>query len=409
MKNIKLIVSLLVIFFLVIIATEVLLSPFFSPEDSYQIYSKEFTNKLDKKDHKTKPRGYLLKQITPYAAEEKQPHPYFGYVYAPNRKSGFNYDGFRHEKDYFKKEVNTFVVGIFGGSVADQFAMFIKKEIDPSLSFKIENMSKKFFDGKEVKIFNFGVSSYRQPQQFFVSAAYEKKLDLAINIDGYNEVVPDRPGGYPNYFPKYSSIFFDKDGSDKIKKIASYSYRRIFLTNWISESKIFSKSNIVYLFWKTYVKYLVRQENRLYADYDKPVKLKKYPQPRNELDKCKESVGIWEEFTEKQFVVQRASGVKSLFVVQPVQYLKGSKIFSSLEKDNFLDFSKRNNFIGKCYERYDSAIARLKKKGIPILDARYIFEKVRTTVYSDSCCHLNSNGNKMLRASILQKLIQDVL
>jgi len=85
-------------------------------------------------------------------------------------------------------------------------------------------------------------------------------------------------------------------------------------------------------------------------------------------------------------------------IIQPNQYLKGSKILSKSEL-SLLTYDKYGEPISKYYKNVNINDFNLKHK----LDLRYIFKDNKTTLYSDYCCHLNNHGMYLIADEIINK------
>ena len=130
-------------------------------------------------------------------AKGKTPHPYFGYL-----SSGKN---FEIDENYIKKK-NIYVVGIFGGSVATHI---FNENNKVKLIEKI--ISKKYEVPKDsVRVVNFAAGGYRQPQQHNIASIYGDYIDLALNIEGSNEMSYTYDHNFPHYYPlkTASKLFF---------------------------------------------------------------------------------------------------------------------------------------------------------------------------------------------------------
>lgn len=125
-------------------------------------------------------------------------HPYFGYVLRPHWKRELVLDeidltattnnyGILSEYDYpfVKSNPNQYIIGLFGGSVAEEFYIVNRDRL-------VKNLQRnQFFADKEIVVLNFAKAGYKQPQQaiiltYFLSIGQE--IDMAINLDGFNEV-----------------------------------------------------------------------------------------------------------------------------------------------------------------------------------------------------------------------------
>ena len=128
----------------------------------------------------------------------QQLHPYFGYTdkagiqhrlpYLQTAHAANNF-GFASIYNYpFKKEnPNQFIVGVFGGSVAANYAFFeIERRLLAAALKQLPAMA-----DKEIIILPFAIGGYKQPQQLLVLSYFlsiGQEFDLVINIDGFNEV-----------------------------------------------------------------------------------------------------------------------------------------------------------------------------------------------------------------------------
>ena len=120
-------------------------------------------------------------------------HPFFGYVMKPgaftnkNLKLKVNKHGFYSLYDYpfVKTNKKQFIIGVFGGSVANNFA--VEEYKNKIFSKKLQIYPE--FAAREIVVLNFGNGGYKQPQQLLILnyfLALGQELDLVINIDGFN-------------------------------------------------------------------------------------------------------------------------------------------------------------------------------------------------------------------------------
>lgn len=144
----------------------------------------------------------------PDAFEIKQAvfHPYFAFLNRTGRSGDYGADlldiwttnnhGFQVARAAltdgccdlpYSPRPDEVVVAVFGGSVGSGFG--IMGGLLPELEKSVQAHSA--FAGRRVRVLNFAMSGYRQPQQAIVLAHYltlGQKIDLVINIDGFNEL-----------------------------------------------------------------------------------------------------------------------------------------------------------------------------------------------------------------------------
>jgi hypothetical protein len=120
-------------------------------------------------------------------------HPFFGFIQKPSAdfRPGFkvNNYGFISPYDYPLKKTknNQFFIGVFGGSVASDYAIFqVQNQILPKYLKQLPGLK-----DKEFVILSFATGGYKQPQQLLILnyfLALGQELDMVVNIDGFNEV-----------------------------------------------------------------------------------------------------------------------------------------------------------------------------------------------------------------------------
>src|SRR5581483_3419802 len=124
-------------------------------------------------------------------------HPYLGYVYDRDSNAGFSDHGFTSETVYPQMD-DALIVGIFGGSVADQ--LFVKRQTLENELEKIPELGQ-----KAILFVNLAIGGFKQPQQL-MALTYMLSLgghfDVVINVDGFNEVTLPVNENLPNHvFP----------------------------------------------------------------------------------------------------------------------------------------------------------------------------------------------------------------
>jgi hypothetical protein len=89
-------------------------------------------------------------------------------------------------------------------------------------------------------------------------------------------------------------------------------------------------------------------------------------------------------------------------VLQPNQYVPGSKLMSEIEKQIAISPTPgMAETTAQGYERLAQRIADLEQARIPFLDATMIFQNVTEDVYFDTCCHFNKLGSDILLDAIM--------
>lgn len=341
------------------------------------------------------------------------PHPYFGYVYNWAAMPRANRDGFFDPTDYskVKKGGDVFYIGVFGGSVASNFSLFQHERQrlgKPSVASELKKRRPQLYAGKEIVLLNFAIDGHRQPQQFAVSAFYADKIDLAITIDGYNEIAYVNPPEYPVEFPGLSVLFFSKDPSRNkyVQEIADLLQRQFRAASTFNTSPILRDSYLAGHVWSLYDRYLQDRISRahfeVHADVDR---LNPYSAESVGDDAQQErQADVWEKYSALQEMMLRAQKVPHFHFLQPNQHVVGSKPLSAEEESNFFN-RERAPWINRGYNQLFARIEKLKREGVEVIDLTKIFQKTPVTVFKDDCCHLNETGDEIMAQEIADRIL----
>ena len=330
------------------------------------------------------------------------PHPFFGfnhtYLKPAKNKISLNEQLYSHiPNDITEKDIK---ILILGGSVAEDFS-----KNDDNSKFKInkleindKNIFQKVLNDKfktnRFKVYNASIGGGKQPQQLFklyYLYLINEKFDIVINIDGFNEVALSfseniqienniiYPRNYSRLISTFNSDLSCVKKSNKYTKeyslipiVEIYKLFQIRKCHIKSEGSPTEKNS---RFSK--MSNFVKLDDDIYFDYIKKLWLNS----SNEID---------------QF--SNIKNFKYIHIIQPNQYLKGSKIISNDELD-FLKYEKYGKPISKYYKDIQVEDLDVKYK----LDLRYIFKDNDMTLYRDYCCHLNNKGIFLMATEIVDQ------
>lgn len=325
-------------------------------------------------------------------------HPYFGYVF--NKDVGVNNFGFATPEDFpYERKKDELVIGVFGGSVGQQFGEYLLKNVDGVTNMKVCGADKK------IKIMNLAIVTQRQPQAYQIFQFYGDQLDMAIKLDGHNEMryFPDL--GFPREYPTWYGLFFlltqdKKDELEKIYSLHKWQYRIITLgekLSFLKNSEVYFKLNMSLI--RSIQKVVRAAEIRVEELSVGPIK------PEYLFRNDESSLRVWKKYTILQSTVAKQFKVPLISVIQPTQYLEGSKIFSPEEKEIAVDSNPElQATLSKHWHLIGDAIPEVNKAGVDLLDFRRVFAKVSEPVFKDKCCHVNDRGNEIMTKIIFEKL-----
>lgn len=339
------------------------------------------------------------------------PHPYFGFVY-DNANPGIHYNnhGFGNAVNFpYEREPDEIVIGIMGGSVAEQFAWWAQDFLA-----QVVTQIRPELEKHKITVLNFGMGCAKQPQQAILAYYYADMLDVIVNLDGFNEISPMgyQSEYFPMEYPCHSGKYFSRNPNlpaiFKTAKNLKSIDRKI---SKFAKLPVVSKSKFVYLIWNTVKGHISNRieklENGFWTDngvyyshrfFDPKMPIKMMMSKRAD---------IWEKFIIRQSKFAEAAGIPTLFFLQPNLYVEDGKKLSQEELSKISIANggyNRDSQITIGYQELLSRLDGLRKRNIKIFDMTKLFNEVSETVYIDACCHLNSVGNDMMGVFIAEKI-----
>ncbi|MCG8588886.1 MAG: hypothetical protein MJE66_06305 [Proteobacteria bacterium] len=366
-------------------------------------------------------------------------HPYLGYLGRPGGGSPYVVgDGRPQFNDFgllsvpghrlpYRKRGNELVIAVLGGSVADIFANTSEtflgdalRALDPA------------FD-REVVLISLAVGGYKQPQQL-IQLQYALLLgfdfDLVLNLDGFNDIALAGhnavAGSHPIYPSTHHTAFLTWLGAggnvspEGVARMGEYydvlrSERRLLR---LAEWPVVGHSAFVRLLAARFslramdraraiqTELLETAQRSLRQELRGPPR----PRPRNPYPF---SARVWYKASLMLDSVCKRFELPYLHVLQPNQYVQGSKPLSSQEQQRaVLEGHPWGLHARRGYRALRLQGARLKEAGVAFHDFTQIFSDHPETLYTDDCCHFGARGNQILAenlAAILQERFRDRL
>ncbi|MCY7381946.1 MAG: hypothetical protein LH628_05045 [Microcoleus sp. CAN_BIN18] len=363
-------------------------------------------------------------------------HPFFGYVLKqgafPNEKLKLkvNKEGFysRYEYPFIKTNKKQFIIGIFGGSVANNFA--VDEYITQRLSKKLQSYPE--FADREIVVLNFGNGGYKQPQQLLILnyfLALSQELDLVINIDGFNEVALSNLNnkaqleiGMPsvqhiqpltslasNVSPEVmSAIVQINDNKKQLKaSIDKLQTCQIALCHAVTSLRV---KQLVNNYQQAIVKYdaQVKQSNSDTANSG-IVYIPKADSVLPDAAAYDKMASLWYESSIGMNQILSSRNIKYFHFIQPNQYYPTKRAFTAKEKETAI--SKDSPYIEGVTKGYPALLSKvddLQKAGVNVFSAVNILDNTKDTVYKDACCHYNSVGEEVLANYVSSSIIKVV-
>lgn len=341
-----------------------------------------------------------------------QLHPYFGFITPPT------YAGLPLKKT----SKHQFIIGIFGGSAAQDFYDY---EVKHHILAKILQPLREF-QNKEIVILTFANQAHKQPQQlltinYFLAVGQE--LDMVINIDGFNEValsyLNNKAGtevSMPNdYIFSPLIALANKDfSSEQLELALEVLQLKNRVQNTLNRLRECRLATCYTLRWAQ-AKYLLNQYrgnlqtfSQLKREEGKGslIYLKRIERPLDDPEALERIVDLWFNSSLAMNDLLAARKIPYFEFIQPNQYYSTNRQFSSDEKKiAFDEKSQYKEGTIKGYPKLLAKVSRLQAAGVKVFNAVNVFDETRDIVYRDDCCHYNDLGNDLLSRYIGQNIV----
>jgi hypothetical protein len=338
------------------------------------------------------------KRNVPNWAEQKRAHPYLGA--APLRYD----EAFRPLP---KRAPEQLVVGLFGGSVALQIAKDGKDQLSRGLA--------EIYGVRTVQLVNLTGGGFKQPQQLIALCyllAQGGELDLAISLDGFNEVamhgVRNEPDGV---WPAYPFAWRSRATSALTATMASALGRSEGLRQQLQSCAEAALGPVAGFLPSAQLLYRLRLESlgsRWTAATAEVDEIPVVVGPRFFGDPYPMLVEVWFDSTLQMQRMCQANGIAFYDFLQPNQYAPVSKPMGP--EESALALNPKHECKKGAETGYPLLIAagpRLLAEGVSFTDLTGLFGATHEPVYTDDCCHFNALGIKMLVEAMLKRISSD--
>ncbi|HZY86371.1 MAG TPA: hypothetical protein VFE78_16175 [Gemmataceae bacterium] len=355
-------------------------------------------------------------------------HPYLGFSYQPDWRgamlpgeapiSEWGFTDKSNRSPARKRGPNKVVVAILGGSVASVFAGAGVEALGRELQQSPR------YSGKEIEFVSLAVGGFRQPQQVLAldyALAMGGEFDVVLNIDGLNEIAWYRQDNgvngvyylYPQGWHHIVSKMPDQAHRREVGKIAYLLEGR---SKWaaLCHRRPLRWSVTAGLLWKLRDRQMAAEITNTEVALrgrrrdDLPYRARgPHNNFRNDKELMAEQVASWERCSLLLEKTCRAHGIAYHHVLQPNQYVPGSKPMGAEEKKVALwDELPGKPLIEEGYPLLREGGRRLAKRGVRFHDLSMAFAKHKETFYFDNCCHFNRAGNEVLARAVARAILE---
>jgi hypothetical protein len=355
-------------------------------------------------------------------------HPYMGWSLNPqtrpeveiaDRRIAVNWLGFADDgPSVFKRSADRFVVGIAGGSVAQQMGVLGADALRRRLS------ESKRLRGRKIELVRMAFQGFKQPQQLMALnyvLSLGGELDAVVNVDGFNEVaLPpcenrefEVSAAYPRMWSALTSDIVDpRQYADAFRMLSLRARRQEAARAIVASPFRFSPTRN--LLWKIHDLYL---ENEIASLGETMLMARKSigrgfatsgPDPTyHNDDELYEQLGeIWRNSSLQMDVICRGNGTIYVHALQPNQYVPGSKPMGPAEAREAIDESRCFAVaVRKAYPILQRQGEKLRKAGVDFRDLTRLFASVPGPIYADNCCHYNKEGYELLATALADEIL----
>ena len=338
-------------------------------------------------------------------------HPYMGYVYDPTVEQSSPY-GISDTPPVQHRSPDKVIIGIFGGSFADDIAYNMANELSEKL--------KPSFPGREFVVVKATIGGYKQPQQLMALnwfTALGGDFDIVINIDGFNDValpalenVPDTNPFFPRQWHLRMRTVPDTEFLATVGKIR---FLDSVGTKWQS---FFRTGPLRYsvtanTLWRIGDQLLYNAAVNQRAKLPKMSAANTYaaagpPAPFANDEEMYSALGhLWEESSFQMNALARAKGIRYFHFLQPNQYIEGSKPMGDEERRVAI---RADHPYAKSVRQGYPVLRELGKdlvrRGVNFVDLTNIYANTHDPLYRDNCCHVNTAGQRLVIDTVVKTI-----
>jgi len=341
-------------------------------------------------------------------------HPYLGFVYDPTQNPAqVNRFGFAGPDPFSSREGDV-VVAIFGGSVALSFCHEGAERLAASLAREGPH------SGRTIHTLCFALGGFKQPQQLMALSyflAMGVRIDLAINLDGFNELalpftdnLPARvEPSFPRLWHLYARKGLDPEVVARLGAVERIEQRRQRWRHTIAGTPLRNSAFAMLLLDRVDARLdnEVRWEDAMLrshleqkaASYQSSGPFEPYG---TAADFFADGAALWKNSSLQMSRLTRTNGGRYLHFLQPNQYVEGSKSLTGSERREAFHRGPHPYRVAveRGYPLLQRAGLALRNAGVEFHDLTGLFRDEARTIYIDDCCHVNRIGNQQIADAI---------
>ena len=337
-------------------------------------------------------------------------HPFFGYVRDPTHP-GVNNFGFQSEHDIVLSDAGyslagipkdrSLVVGIFGGSFAERVG-----RDSAYLAAKLQAR----FPGKTPVILNFGEGGHAFPQAVFMFLYFRELFDVAVFLDGLNEIwnaVSNNAVGYPPEYAKATHFRYKLSLSELTPERFQLTARIMRLKRYITRTTqlsllpIIRHSLLTHIVWQALIQ---RWEHEISVNSLAITESYKQDKKFYALDDgtlIRHAAHQWLKYHHLLHTVAVSHKILDVHLLQPNPFVAGSKLLTKEEIHNVTHSFNIREIVETGYPQLQTAAAQLQTSDIIAQDLSLLYATVKETLWIDAA-HANRKGHELVLDRIFE-------
>jgi hypothetical protein len=332
----------------------------------------------------------------------------------------FNNHGFLSKYDYpfVDPTGRSFVIGLFGSSIAIQFAFTMEHRLNDLLSRDSR------FAGRKVVLLQFANGGTKQPQNTTTLAyflAIGQKFDLIINMDGFPEVYiswlnahefgADERMPYARFIVGVQNAVLESYGVLAGNDRVTAARRR---QREVEEQR--SRPNFaIYALWLDYehahlartLEQLEKLLTTVPTSETRGYAMPLLPRTSSSDESSREAVATtWFNGSLAMAGMARMFSIPYLHMLQPNQYY--TKAHFNDEQSTRLQAWKNppvKTLVPEYYKRFLVYARDFPRFGVNFFDASGLFDDHDASVFFDACCHYTEAGNVVLADALARQIL----
>jgi len=266
-----------------------------------------------------------------------------------------------------------------------------------------------------VTVLSLAIGGWRQPQHFNALVRFLDQIDVAVVVDGFNEVIhlgdwhlARQPAEFP-WSAVYAVLARQPSATETLQRAdllrahaTAATVTRAF--DW----PLARSSALAHLGWRVYA---ARYENRVARARDALSRFTSFadstpsPTPVEIAERRAAYLDWWHDLILFSDVISHARGRSFFHFIQPNQYDRGAKPLSPEERENFTRQASWFDEVTPRYALVKEMTADLREQGVDSTFLGNMFAATEETVYVDDCCHLNERGVGMLATAVAEHIV----